>query len=47
MEQERELTGEALTLTALTMLIGEEGIDFSHYEIDLDWLAIRLWIRRN
>lgn len=44
---EIELKGAELTATALTMLLGEEGVDFSYYEEDEVWWAIRLYIRRN
>ena len=43
----RELKGYELTFTAMTMLMGEENIDFNYYECDQDWWAIRLWTRRN
>lgn len=43
----RELKGYELTFTAMTMLMGEGGVDFSYYECDPDWWTIRLWTRRN
>ena len=42
-----ELKGANLTATALTMLLGEEGIDFAYYEEDEDWWTIRLYTRIN
>ena len=47
MQIEQELTGADLVLTALTMLYGIEGMDWSYYEQDPDWWKLRLWIRRN
>ena len=43
----RELKGAELTLTALSMLKGEEGKDFEYPETDLKWWALRLYIIRN
>ncbi len=43
----RELALEELILTALCMLIGEEGTDYCYYEEDKDWWALRLYINRN
>ena len=43
----RELKGAELTLTALAMLMGQEGQDFSYYENDPDWWKLRLYISRN
>jgi len=43
----RELKGAELILTAMTMLMGEEGVDYALYEEDEDWWAVRLWTRRN
>lgn len=36
-----------LVLTAMTMLLGEEGRDWCYYETDPNWWGIRLWLRRN
>ena len=43
----RELKGAELLFTAMTMLMGEEGVDFSYYECDPDWWILRLYTRRN
>ena len=43
----RELTLEELLFTAITMLVGEEGIDFSYYENCAEWWQLRLWTRIN
>jgi len=42
-----ELKGAELTATALTMLLGKEGEDFSYYEEDESWWALRLYSRIN
>ena len=47
MNLDKELTGADLVFTALTMLLGKEGVDFSYYETDPDWWTLRLWTRRN
>lgn len=47
MKMRRELKGSELALTALTMLIGQEGEDFYYYENDPDWWVLRLYISRN
>ena len=43
----KELKGAELIFTAMTMLLGEEGVDFCYYETDLDWWALRLYTRIN
>ena len=40
-------TPQDLIFTAMCMLLGTENIDFSFYEGDPYWWALRLWIRRN
>jgi len=47
MKIDKELTGADLVFTALTMLLGIEGVDFSYYETDCEWWKLRLWTRRN
>ena len=44
---EEELSLVDLILTAITMLIGEEGVDYAFYEQDKDWWALRLYTRIN
>ena len=47
---DKELKGSDLTLTALNMLIGKEGVDFSYLEGPRDdpaWWTLRLYINRN
>jgi len=36
-----------LIFITVTMLIGEEGVDFIFYETCPYWWAVRLWTRRN
>jgi len=36
-----------LILTAIIMLIGEEGVDYCLYENDEDWWKLRLYTRIN
>ena len=36
-----------LIFTALIMLTGIEGEDYSYYETDPDWWELRLWTRIN
>jgi len=43
----RELKGQELTLTGLIMLLGKEGREFSYYEQDPEWWALRLYTRIN
>lgn len=47
----RELKGYELIFTAMTMLMGEEGVDFSYYGCGdfytPDWWTLRLYTRRN
>ena len=43
----RELKGPELIFTAMTMLMGEEGVDYALYECDPDWWVLRLYTRRN
>lgn len=47
MELNKELKGSELMFTALNMLMGEEGRDFSYYENDTAWWQLRLFTRRN
>ena len=42
-----ELTLEELIFTAITMLMGEEGIDYAYYNQDAEWWALRLSTRIN
>lgn len=42
-----ELKGADLTATALTMLLGKEGVDFAYYEQDEGWWILRLYTRIN
>ena len=42
MNLDKELTGADLVFTALTMLLGQEGIDFSYMETDENWWTLRL-----
>ncbi len=44
---DKELKGSDLYLTAMNMLIGEEGIDFEYPETDPNWWWLRLYINRN
>lgn len=44
---ERELKGDELTFTLLTMLIGVEGKDFCYYKFDTKWWESRLYSRIN
>ena len=42
------MTITALVLTAIVMLLGEEGKDWCGYGCDgEEWWALRLWTRRN
>ena len=43
----KELSLVDLVFTTITMLIGEEGVDYTFYEQDADWWAARLWLTRN
>ena len=43
----RELKGNELIFTALTMLMGEEGVDFSYYRPDALFWRDRLYMGRN
>lgn len=42
-----EMTLRTLLFTGLIMLIGKEGQDWSYYENDPDWWALRLYTRIN
>ncbi len=44
---EQELKGSDLMFTALIMLMGVEGVDWSPYEGDEMWWKTRMFIRRN
>lgn len=43
----RQLTLSELIFTLWTMLMGEEGKDWSYYEQDASWWASRLFIGIN
>ena len=47
MDELTELKGADLTAIAITMLLGEEGVDYACYETDLEWWAVRLHTRIN
>ena len=36
-----------LLFTAMCLLLGKEDADFTFYETDPYWWALRLWTRRN
>ena len=43
----RELRGAELIFTALTMLLGKEGVDFCYYRGDALFWRDRLYMSRN
>ena len=43
----RELPLEELLFTAISLLIGEDGVDFAYYENDPGWWELRLLTRIN